>query len=573
MSSRRGTRATSAHARRPRPPKHRSDPSPYYFDRAAAAHVCEFFPRYLTFTKGEWTGQPFTLQPWQTKILSTAFGWKRKADGLRRYRIVYVFIPKKNGKSEVAAGVALYLLTSDNEPGAMIYSVAADKDQAAAVFEPAKLMVESSPALKARCEVYTEEIYFPDRNSYYRVLSADVKSKHGLNAHGIVFDELHAQESRLMWDTLRGARIARRQPMIFACTTAGVDMKTICGEIHTKATQIRKGTAQDDTFLPVLFGAGEKDDWEDRAVWKKANPNFGISVKADALEEEYTEAKRSPAFQNTFKRMHLNLWVRQVHRWIDLKRWEACAGPVSWDDMLQAMKGRACYGGLDLATVTDLASLQLVFESCIVPGDDDYPTEKEVDAGDDLPQIPGWEYGDPLPYYDVLSRFWCPEEGVMQRAMKDRVEYDVWRDQGALIATPGDAIDYSLIRKELNDLGREVHIQELAVDPWNAHQLSTELEEEDGFTIVRVSQNFGSMSAPTKALDAFYRRRQLRHGGHPVLTWNADNAALDVDAYDNWKPSKKRSRERIDGIVALVMALGRAMVSTGTVEDARPEPL
>jgi phage terminase large subunit-like protein len=571
-TSRRRTRPSSDRARsrrRARP----SAPSPYYFDRAAAQHVCDFFPRYLVFTKGEWAGQPFVLQPWQKKTLATALGWKKNADGFRRYRTVYIEIAKKNGKSELAAGVALYLLHCDNEPGAMVYSAAADKSQAAIVFEPASLMCELSPQLKARSEIYQEEIFVPSTMSYYRVLSADVKSKHGLNPHGIIFDELHAQDNRELWDTLRGGRVARRQPMTFALTTAGVDMKTICGELHTKARAILAGTAHDDTFLPVIHAAGEKDDWESREVWKKANPNLGVSVKMEALEEEYAEAKRSPAYQNTFRRMHLNQWVRQVQRWIELKRWNECAGPLDYKAMRQALRGRPCFGALDLSTVTDLSALDLVFDSRVAPGDDDYPTEAEVEAWTKQDRIPDWEYGDPIPAYDVLSFFWCPEEGILMRSRKDKVDYDVWQREGALFATEGDAVDHGAIRKFINDIGRDYLIQEIAVDAWNAHKLITELEQEDGFTIVRMSQGFGAMSAPTKALDVLYRRRHLRHGGQPVLAWNADNAALDTDAYDNWKPSKKRSRERIDGIVALVMALARAQVSTGAVEDGRIEPL
>jgi phage terminase large subunit-like protein len=553
--------------------RRRTEPNPYYFDRAAAERICAFFAKYLVFTKGEWAGQPFVLQPWQRKILSTAFGWKRRADRLRRYRTVYIEIAKKNGKSELAAGVALYLTLCDDEPGAMVYSAAADKSQAAIVFEPASLMCELSPELKKRCKIFREEIFVDSTMSFYRVLSADVQSKHGLNPHGIIFDELHAQDNRELWDTLRGGRVARRQPMTFALTTAGVDKKTICGELHDKARAILNGTAKDDTFLPVIYAVGEKEDWEDPELWKKANPNLGVSVKLSALEEEYAEAKRSPAYQNTFRRMHCNQWVRQVHRWIDLKKWRRCAGPVPWNEMLEHLKGRPCYAGLDLSTITDLSALVLLFDSTIRAEDPDYPSEQQILGVKGAQLIPNFEYGDPLPAVDLLSFFWCPEEGILERSKRDQVSYDVWRDQGAIIATEGDAVDHGAIRKMIQDLGREFPIQEIAVDAWNAHKLITELEAEDGFTVARVSQGFGAMTAPTKELDVMYRRGQLRHGGHPVLEWNADNAALDKDPYDNWKVSKKKSRERIDGIVALVMALSRLLLSEGKIENARIEVL
>jgi phage terminase large subunit-like protein len=547
----------------------------YYFDAAAADRACAFFPRFLIHTKGEWAGQPFELEAWQkNEIIRPAFGWRQRSDGLRRYRTVYVEIPRKNGKSQMAAAVALYLLFCDDEPGAEIYSLAKDRFQAAVVFDEARAMCRASRRLSAMCEVYRREIVVPTTRSVYRVLSSDVPTKQGLNPHGIIFDELHVQDDRELWDTMRTGRGARRQPLTFALTTAGFDRKSLCGEMHAKAIAVRDGTVRDDTFLPVVYGIHKGEDWEDRKVWKRCNPNLGVSVKMENLEEEYREAKESPPFQNTFRRYHLDEWVQQSIRWIDQKKWAACAGAVDYRALAAELAGRPGYFALDLSTVTDLSALVGVFDSTIDATAPEYPTEEEIEHRKDVPQIPGWEFGDPLPAYDVLAWFWCPEEGIRQRAKKDRMPYDVWRDEGALIATEGDAVDHGAIRKHLVDaVGRNYLVQELAVDAWNAHKLITELEQEDGFTVVRVSQGFGSMTAPTKELDTLYRRRQIRHGGHPVLAWCADNVSLDKDAYDNWKPSKKKSRERIDGIVALVMALSRALISRGTVEDARIETL
>lgn len=526
-------------------------------------------------TKGEWAGKPFKLEEWQKReIIRPAFGWKRCDDGLRRYRTVYVEIPRKNGKSQLAAAVALYLLFCDDEPGAEIYSLAKDRFQAAIVFDEARSMVRASPLLASKCESYRREIFVPSTRSYYRVLSSDVPTKQGLNPHGILFDELHVQDDRELWDTLRTGRGARRQPMTFALTTAGFDRKSLCGEMHAKAMAVRAGVVQDDSFLPVVYGLEKGEDWEDRKVWARVNPNLGVSVKMANLEEEYHEAKESPAFQNTFRRFHLDEWVQQSVRWIDQKKWAACTGGLPYRALADSLIGRACYAALDLSTVTDLSALVLVFDSTIEAKDADYPSEKEAETDKDMRLLPGWEYGDPLPAYDVVPWFWCPEEGIHARSKKDHVPYDVWRDEGALIATEGDAVDHSAIRKHMVDVvGRDYLVQEVGVDAWNAHKLITELEQEDGFTIARISQGFGAMTAPTKELDALYRRRQIRHGGHPVLAWCADNVCLDKDSFDNWKPSKKKSRERIDGIVALVMALSRALVSRGTVEDARIETL
>lgn len=564
------TKNGSAKKRRTRKARRPARNRLYYFDRAAADLACQFFSRFLKHTKGEWAGQPFELAEWQRdRIIRPTFGWKRCSDSLRRYRIVYVEVPRKNGKSQLAAGCGLYLLHCDDEPGAEIYSLAKDRFQAAIVFDEAASMCRSSPRLAKRSEIYRREIFVPADRSYYRVLSADVPTKHGLNPHGILFDELHVQDDRQLWDTLRTGRGARRQPLTFAMTTAGYDKKTLCGEMHDRAIAIQSGAIRDDTFLPVVYGIEEGEDWESPAVWSRVNPNLGISIRPDYLKSEYREARDSPAFQNTFRRLHLDEWVHQVVRWIDAKKWAACRGDVGYRELAERLKGRPCWAGLDLSTVTDLSALVLVFDSTIDADSPDYPTEAEFDARAAVAQVSGLEYGDPLPAYDALTWFWCPAEGIITRAKKDRMPYDLWRDEGALIATEGDAVDHGAIRKAIQELGQDYLIQEVAVDAWNAHKLITELEQQDGFIVARMSQGYGAMTAPTKELDALYRRRQIRHGGQPVLAWCADNVSLDKDPYDNWKPSKKRSRERIDGIVALVMALARALVSRGTAEDGR----
>jgi len=548
--------------------------SPYWFDTAAADHACDFFPHFLVHTKAEWAGRPFELEAWQKdEIIRPIFGWKRRSDGLRRYRTVYVEVPKKNGKSQLAAAIALYLLHCDDEPGAEIYSLAKDRFQAAIVFDEARAMCRASPQLATRSTIFRREIFVPGTRSYYRVLSSDVPTKEGLNPHGILFDELHVQDDRDLWDTLRTGQGARRQPLTVALTTAGFAKKTLCGELHDKALAVRGGLVQDDSFLPVVYAIQKGEDWEDRKVWRRVNPNYGVSVKPEFLEQEYREAKESAAFQNTFRRYHCDEWVQQEFRWLDQKKWAACAGPVPWQEMAAALKGRSCMAGLDLSTTTDLSALVLLFDSVVEADDEQYPTEEQIEADKHAPKIPGWEYGDPLSTYDVLPFFWCPEEGIRLRSKRDRVPYDAWCDEGALIATEGDGVDHSLIRRRVNELGQDHLIRELAVDPYNAHKLITELEQEDGFTVLRMQQSKGSMSPGSKALDILYRRRQVRHGGHPILAWCADNVTLAKDSYDNWQPSKGKSTERIDGIVALVMALSRALLSEGRIEDGRIEAL
>jgi len=495
----------------------------YWFDEQAAAVAVAFFERLLVHVKGEWAGQPFLLLPWQKKIVRDVFGWKRP-DGTRRYRTVYIEVPRKNGKSNLAAGLALYMLFLDDEPGAEIYSAAADTDQAAIVFDLAKQMVEASPALEARSEVYKRSIVVPATRSVYRVVSADAYTKHGFNAHGVVFDELHAQPNRELWDVLTTATGARRQPLVIAITTAGYDRESICWEQHEYARKVAEGIIEDDTFYPAIWAADEDDDWLDEEVWKKANPSLGHTLKWEYLRGEARRAQQSPAYQNTFRRLHLNQWTQQETRWLPMEAWNACAHEVDEE----ALAGWVGYGGLDLASSVDIAAFEIVF-----------PPREEGDL---------WR---------VVSRFWIPEENIVERARRDRVPYDAWVRDGYITATPGNVIDYAFIMAEIERLGEMYDIREIAFDRWGAVQISTALEER-GFTMVQFGQGFRSMSPPTKELLRLVLEGKIAHGGHPVLRWMADNLVVDTDPAGNVKPNKKKSREKIDGMVALIMALDRA---------------
>ncbi len=510
--------------------------SEYWFDRRAADVAVAFFERLLVHVKGEWAGQPFVLLPWQKRIVRDIFGWKR-ADGTRRYRTVYIEVPRKNGKSNLAAGLALYMLFLDDEPGAEIYSAAADTDQAAIVFDLAKQMVEASPALSARCEVYKRSIVVPATNSVYRVVSADAYTKHGFNAHGVVFDELHAQPNRELWDVLTTATGARRQPLVIAITTAGYDRESICWEQHEYARKVAEGIIEDDSFYPAIWAADEEDDWLDEEVWKKANPSLGHTLKWEYLRGEARRAEQSPAYQNTFRRLHLNQWTQQETRWLPMEAWNACAHEVDEE----ALAGQVCYGGLDLASSVDIAAFEIVF-----------PPKEEGGL---------WR---------VVSRFWIPEENIVERARRDRVPYDAWVRDGYITATPGNVIDYAFIMAEIERLGEMYDIREIAFDRWGAVQISTALEER-GFTMVQFGQGFRSMSPPTKELLRMVLDGKLAHGGHPVLRWMADNMVVDTDPAGNVKPNKKKSREKIDGMVALIMALDRAtrQQNSGSVYETR----
>lgn len=494
----------------------------FYFDEAAADRAVSFFEVCLTHTKGEWAGQPLKLSDWQAeKIIRPLFGWKRK-DGTRRYRTAYIQIPRKAGKSTLSAGIALYLLFADKEPGAEIYSAAADRDQAAIVFDMAKCMVEASESLRRRSQSFRRSMIVPSLAASYRVLSADANTKHGLSAHGIIFDELHAQPNRELWDVLTTSTGARRQPVTIAITTAGYDRHSICYEIYGHACKVRDGIVDDPYFLPVIYEAEADDDWTKPATWYKAHPGLGVSVKEDYFAAEAAKAQQLPSYENTFKRLLLNVWTEQDVRWLSMAAWDACAQP------LPDLSGAGCFAALDLSSTTDLSALVLAF-----------PTGSTV---------------------HLLPFFWMPAEGIRKRVERDRVPYDVWVKEGLIEATPGRVIDYDRIRARINELADRYHIREIAIDRWNATQLATQLEG-DGFAMIAFGQGFASMAAPTKELEKRVLDDTLNHGNHAVLRWMASNITVEQDAAGNLKPSKAKSTERIDGIVATIMALGRVAVS------------
>jgi phage terminase large subunit-like protein len=493
----------------------------YHYNDHAAETAVAFFPRFLTHTKGEWAGKPFELLEWQAQIVRDVFGWRRP-DNTRRYRWVYIEVPRKNGKSAFVSGLGLYLTIADGEPGAEVYAAAADRDQAAIVFEEAKKMLEASP-LARFTEIYKRSVVVRETNSSFKVLSSDAPTKHGLNAHAVLIDELHAQPNRELWDVLTTSIGARRQPLVVAITTAGYDRESICWEQHEYARQITEGIIEDDSYYAFIAAADEDDDWTAEATWKKANPSYGITVKPEYLANEAAKAQNTPAYQNTFRRLHLNQWTQQEERWLDMHAWEASAGDVDWD----ALKGRPCYGGLDLASTNDVAAFVMVF-----PMDDGT--------------------------FKVVPRFFIPRDNMVDRARRDRVPYDGWVRDGHMTATPGNVIDYTHITSEINRLGHEVEIREIAFDRWGAIQVSQQLGGM-GYTMVQFGQGFASMASPTKELLRLALEGKLHHGMQPVLRWMADNMVVTQDPAGNVKPDKKKSREKIDGMVALIMALDRAL--------------
>ena len=510
------------------------------YDKDAADYAVMFIES-LCHTKGTWAGKPFELIDWQEQIIRDLFGIL-KPNGYRQFNTAYVEIPKKMGKSELAAAVALLLTCGDGEERAEVYGCAADRQQAAIVFDVAADMVRMCPALSRRVKILASQkrIIYKPTNSFYQVLSAEAYSKHGFNIHGVVFDELHTQPNRKLFDVMtKGSGDARMQPLYFLITTAGTDTHSICYETHQKAKDILEGRKIDPTFYPVIYGADESEDWTDPKVWRKANPSLGITVGIDKVRAACESARQNPGEENAFRQLRLNQWVKQAVRWMPMEKWDACAFAVNEDDL----EGRVCYGGLDLSSTTDITAFVLVFP----------PTDE-----DDR--------------YVVLPYFWIPEDSMDLRVRRDHVPYDVWERQGYLMTTEGNVIHYGYIEKYIERLGEKFNIREIAFDRWGAIQMVQNLEGM-GFTVVPFGQGFKDMSPPTKELMKLVLEKRIAHGGHPVLRWMMDNIYIRTDPAGNIKADKERSTEKIDGAVATIMALDRAIrcgnVSTASVYDDR----
>lgn len=495
-----------------------------HFDRQAAEHALRFFG-FLKHSKGEWAGQPFELSGWQQFLIWCLFGWKR-ADGLRRFRTAYIEVPRKNGKSTLSAGIGLYLMVADGEPGAEVYAAATKRDQARITHSEATRMVKASPALGRMVKTYRDNLHILATAAKFEPLGADSDTMDGLNVHGALIDELHAHKTRAVVDVLDTATGARRQPLIFEITTAGYDRASVCWEHHEYSRQILEGTIQDDAWLAYIATIDEGDDWQDPAVWAKANPNYGVSVKPDDLQRKADKAAKMPAAQNGFLRLHLNVWTQQSDRWIDLDLWDANAGEVDED----ALAGRVCYGGLDLSSVADLTAWVMAFPRA---GDPD-----EV---------------------DILARFWCPASRLTDSANQYQAQYQAWAREGWLQVTDGDAVDYGFIKRQILEDASTYRLIDMNVDRlFQGYQLSMELADE-GISLFGMGQGFISMAAPVKEFERRLLEKKLHHGGNPILRWMAGNVAVKQDPAGNLKVDKAESQGKVDGIVAMVMALDRAM--------------
>lgn len=505
-----------------------AQPAKGWFDEDAARHAIDFF-RFLKHSKGEWGGQRFSLELWQQFIVGSIFGWMRD-DGTRRFRQVYVEVGMKNGKSTMSSGVGLYLFVADDEPGAEIYTAATVRNQAKIVFDEAARMVKHSPALRKRILVLRNSMSIDGTEATFKPVGKDSEYIWGINPHGSIVDEIHVHKDRDMIDLLSNAMAARRQGMMFKITTAGFDSNYVWTNERDHAEEVLKGTVDNEAAFVFIAAIDPEDDWQNPKCWVKANPNLGVTIKRSELEQRALSAQQKPAELSALLRLRLGRrGTDEETKAIPLPLWDANAGTVD----LAKLRGRECYAGLDLSSTTDLTAFVL-----------DFPPLEE-----DGPHI--W-----LPF------FFIPGNDIEELGRRVRKPYPVWVQSGLMEATEGEVVNYKHIRRRINDLGQIYDIREIGYDPWGAGQLSQELEEDDGFTLVQMRQGFASLSAPTKEMLRLLHERRIWHGGHAVLRWNADSLKLKQDAAENLKPVKpdrKMTDNRIDGMVAGIMALDRAI--------------
>lgn len=516
---------------------HRDD---IYLDLNEVSVMLDFF-RLLKHYKGKWAGRPLELEPWQVFVLGSIYGWKRKIDGLRRFREGYAEVPRKNGKSTMAGGVVLYGLAMDNEPGPEVYTVATKRGQAKIVWNDAKVMGKACPSLAKRMNFFVSNISMPSVNGKLEPLSRDSKGHDGLNPSLGLMDELHAWEDRLMWDQVEDAMGSRDQPLILSITTAGINIESLCFEKHEHAIDVldpKMPDYVDDTLFVYIATVSDKKAIDDPLQWAMANPSLGGAKGLEYMQDQYRKAKQRPSRMNAFKVKQLNIWTNAADTWLNMDKWKACEDPSL---KLEDFHGQKCFLGLDLAEVNDLSALTAVF-----PGDDNI-----------------WR---------AFSWFWCPEVDILERSGGDKVPYGLWQRMGHLKATPGEATDFDFIEAEIRVLVEKFDVEELLFDPYKSKSIVQNLDRDEVCTCVPFRQGFLSMSPALREIERRVIKRQFRFAKNPVLTWNAGNAVVIHDAADNIKLNKKMERKRIDGISALANASGGILVEpedTSSVYEGR----
>jgi phage terminase large subunit-like protein len=514
----------------------------YGLDIATGQKAIDFIEKYLSHAKGELAGRPLRLQLWQKAFFAHLFGWKDKATGYRRFRECLLFIPRKQGKTLMAAAICLYFLFCEKEQGQEIYCVASDREQSHLLFDVATTMCRGNPDLERRSKIQMNTIHFDPTNSTFKSISSEVASKFGYNSSLVVCDELHVLPRDLI-ETLKTSMGARRQPLMVYLTTAGFDRNTICYEKFTYGEKVRDGATNDPSFFPVIFSSPIEDDWESEETWKKVNPNYGITVNKEYFEREHLQAKESPAYEATFRRMYLNQWTESSNPFISISDWDECKGVVP------DLKGKIGFVGIDLAATQDLGSVSV----CIPVGD----------------------------LFYLIAYNFLPEDGLARRTQHGNVPFDVWKRQGWLTITPGAVIDYGFIVDRIYQISRQYELRGVLFDRWGSINVRQPLEDA-GLTFIEVAQTYKDMSPPTKEFLRLILTKKIIHDGNPILRWCVGNLVVKSDYAGNLLPDKSKSTEKIDSAVASIMALhgalkARELVSVYetrgiTIIDGRDEP-
>lgn len=566
----------------------------YYFDEQAADRACAFPATFLRHHIGEFNGQPFELMEYQKKLLTRViFGWKKASDGIRRFRKVFAFLPKGAGKSPWGAQTGLMCMVADDEPAAEIYAVAGDKNQARVVHDNARIMVDDSPDLSEVCDILRDSILYRPSRSFYQVLSADASTKHGFRPHVVIFDELHGQKNRSLFEALWRSMIKRRQPLMIIITHAGEDDEGICYEEYEYAKGVLEGKIDDESMLPVIFELGPKDDFTDPANWRKVNPGHGITVKHDQIVTMCAEAVANPRKLNEFLRWHGNRWTNQAEAWIPVAWWDTCTGEIPPDDVLARLQGAV---GIDMSQKYDLTAAVAVFRVPLPASEDVIEIDLLEEAIDVAPDgqadvaIVKRSYS--LNYQiAIVPAFWLPEATLLERVKQDKLRYDlwakeIWRGQPLLRVTGGHIIDGGAVVDYIAGRQRGAHAAEdvrgadlvtrypvlkqqwfiakdkpgrgrFGYDPAFAREVAVGLEQR-GLTTIEVPQNHTHLSEACQVFEALVKAGRVLHGSNRLLRQHVENVMVKPDAGGRIKPVKPRKQtKRIDGLVATLIALSQ----------------
>ncbi len=503
-----------------------------WFDQEAAQNAIDFVQECCTHVKGDLSGTPLMLEDWQKAVFANIFGWKRP-DGTRRYREVLIFIPRKNSKTTMAAAIVLLMLFTDGEKGAELYSAAAESDQARLCFEVVQGMIRNEPELEKLCTLLKYSVVFLNKRgqpeSSYKAISAEAGTKHGFNIHCVVNDELHAHKTPELTEVLMTGTGSRSQPLVVHLSTSDYEREgSICNDKHDYATKVRNGIIDDPSFLPVIYEASKDDDWTSRDVWAKANPNLNVSISEEYIARECKRAQDDPGYENTFKRLHLNIRTEALCRWLTTLSWDNCEVPGL---RIEDYAGEPCFCGLDLSASQDFTAF--------------------------VPTFPDGEGG-----IAVFPYFWVPEETARKREIERKIPYSQWERAGLLKLTPGTVVNYDVVRADIVALVDEhrLRVEEIALDSlFQGVDIQRRLDEEDGLPIFAHGQGMLGLALPTKLTKEAIIGGTLKHDGNAILRWMIANTVVQGDAAGNEKPTKEKSAEKIDGVVAMIMGCGRAL--------------